>query len=57
MIPAEVRDIVYVIAAVLFIFDLKWMSHPRTAVKGNLAGAIAIMAGLALMLWFFILVG
>jgi NAD(P) transhydrogenase subunit beta len=42
MIPPQVRDIVYVIAAILFIFDLKWMAHPRTAVRGNLTGAIGM---------------
>jgi NAD(P) transhydrogenase subunit beta len=47
MIPAQVRDIIYVIAAVLFIFDLKWMAHPRTAVRGNLTGAIGM--GLAIL--------
>ena len=47
MIPVQVRDILYVIAAVLFIFDLKWMAHPRTAVRGNLVGAIGM--GLAIL--------
>ena len=37
MIPEQVRDIAYIIAAVLFILDLKWMAHPRTAVRGNAA--------------------
>jgi len=26
----------------LFIFDLKWMAHPRTAVRGNFAGALGM---------------
>jgi len=38
----------YLVAAVLFIIGLKMMSHPRTAVRGNLSGAfgmaIAIVA-------------
>ena len=42
--------IAYIVAAVLFIFGLKFMAHPRTAVRGNLLGAlgmaIAIGAGL-----------
>ncbi|MDH3283279.1 MAG: NAD(P)(+) transhydrogenase (Re/Si-specific) subunit beta, partial [Acidobacteriota bacterium] len=42
MIPAYVRDIVYVVAAVLFILDLKWMGHPRTAVRGNTAGVLGM---------------
>jgi len=51
MIPAQIRDIIYVIAAVLFIYDLKWMSHPRTAVRGNLIGAVAM--GLAIVATLF----
>jgi len=47
VIPEQLRDIVYVIAAILFIFDLKWMSHPRTAVRGNFAGALGM--GLAIV--------
>ena len=47
MIPAQLRDIIYVIAAVLFILDLKWMAHPRTAVRGNLVGAFSM--GLAIL--------
>ena len=42
--------LVYIVAAVLFIFGLKFMAHPRTAVRGNLFGAtgmgLAIIAGL-----------
>jgi NAD(P) transhydrogenase subunit beta len=44
MIPPQIRDLIYVVAAVLFILDLKWMAHPRTAVRGNAVGA----AGMAL---------
>ena len=40
----------YLVAAVLFIFGLKFMAHPRTAVRGNRLGAtgmgLAIVAGL-----------
>ena len=42
MIPDQLRDILYVISAVLFILDLKWMSHPRTAVRGNAVGALGM---------------
>ncbi len=48
MLSQAVVNIAYLIAAVLFILDLKWMSHPRTAVRGNRAGilgmAIAVVA-------------
>ncbi len=43
MIPDQLRDIIYVVAAVLFILDLKWMAHPRTAVRGNAAGALGML--------------
>ena len=43
MIPAQLRDLLYILAAVLFILDLKWMAHPRTAVRGNFAGVIGIV--------------
>ncbi|MEM8678726.1 MAG: NAD(P)(+) transhydrogenase (Re/Si-specific) subunit beta [Planctomycetota bacterium] len=39
-------QICYLLAAVLFIFGLKFMAHPRTAVRGNRLGA----AGMALAL-------
>ena len=47
MIHDQLRDSIYVIAAVLFILDLKWMAHPRTAVKGNVVGALGM--GLAIV--------
>ncbi len=47
-LPHDVVNIAYLIAAILFILDLKWMAHPRTAVRGNRAGlqglAIAVLA-------------
>lgn len=33
---------VYLIAAILFILGLKGLSHPRTAVRGNLMGAVGM---------------
>ncbi len=64
MVSQNVQNLLYIIAAALFIFDLKWMSHPRTAVRGNLVGAIAMgLAILAALLgqpphgWTYILVG
>jgi NAD(P) transhydrogenase subunit beta len=33
----------YLVAAVLFIFGLKGLTHPRTAVRGNLIGAIGML--------------
>ena len=43
----ETQDILiqlaYFVAAALFIFGLKGMTHPRTAVRGNLLGATAML--------------
>jgi len=50
MIPDTVRDLVYVIAAVLFILDLKWMSHPRTAVRGNAVGTLGMALAIVVTL-------
>ncbi|MBD3167302.1 NAD synthetase [bacterium] len=43
MLSQEFVNIVYVIAAILFIFDLKWMSHPRTAARGNAVGSLGML--------------
>ncbi len=40
----QLRDVAYLVAAVLFILDLKWMAYPRKALRGNWAG----VAGMAL---------
>ena len=40
----------YLIAAVLFIFGLKGLTHPRTAVRGNLMGAIGMLLAVILTL-------
>jgi len=42
MLDSNIVNLCYLVAAVLFILDLKWMAHPRTAVRGNRAGAIAM---------------
>jgi NAD(P) transhydrogenase subunit beta len=51
MIPPQLRDIIYVIAAVLFIFDLKWMAHPRTAVRGNAIGVLGMTLAILVTLF------
>ena len=44
-------DLTYLLASILFIFGIKGLTHPRTAVRGNLLGAagmlLAIVATLA----------
>ena len=63
MLDANLANILYLVAAVLFILDLKWMAHPRTAVRGNTVGvagmALAIFATLASgkFDWTYILAG
>ena len=42
-------EVAYILSAVLFMFGLKRMAHPRTAVRGNLYGAM----GMLLALWFY----
>ena len=51
MVSAELIDLAYLIASVLFIMALKGLSHPRYAVRGNLYGAIGMLiATVAVML-------
>jgi NAD(P) transhydrogenase subunit beta len=38
-----VVNIAYLVAAALFIFGLKGLAHPRTAVRGNLVGALGML--------------
>jgi NAD(P) transhydrogenase subunit beta len=63
MLSQNVINIVYVFAAILFILDLKWMAHPRTAVRGNQAGMIGMLVAIVATLlsdrfdWSYILIG
>ena len=63
MLSQQVVNLVYLVAAVLFILDLKWMAHPRTAVRGNRAGALGMALAVAATLlsgrhdWSLILIG
>ena len=43
-------DLFYLAAAVLFIFALKDMSHPRTAVRGNMLGAAGMLLAIVVTL-------
>ena len=40
----------YLIAAILFIFGLKGLTHPRTAVRGNLLGACGMLLAIIITL-------
>jgi NAD(P) transhydrogenase subunit beta len=39
-------NLAYLLAAVLFIFGLKGLTHPRTAVRGNLLGATGMLVAI-----------
>ena len=43
-------NLFYLVAAVLFIFGLKGLSHPRTAVRGNLFGATGMLLAIVVTL-------
>jgi NAD(P) transhydrogenase subunit beta len=54
-VKAAVVNLAYLVASILFILTFKGLSHPRTAVRANLVGAvgmgIAILATLGLVDW------
>ncbi|MCB9850480.1 MAG: NAD(P)(+) transhydrogenase (Re/Si-specific) subunit beta [Phycisphaerales bacterium] len=57
------RRLAYLIASILFIAGLKWLTHPRTAVNGNLISAagmlLAVVATLTVggLNWVWIIIG
>jgi H+-translocating NAD(P) transhydrogenase subunit beta len=63
MLSQHLVNIIYLVAAVLFILDLQWMAHPRTAVRGNLVGTLGMLLAIAATLfsqqqdWMYILIG
>ena len=48
--PKEFIDLFYLAAAVLFILGLKGLSHPRTAVRGNLLGSTGMLLAVVVTL-------
>ncbi len=48
--PPAVVNFTYLVAAVLFILGLKGLGHPRTAVRGNLLGAIGMLLAVVVTL-------
>jgi H+-translocating NAD(P) transhydrogenase subunit beta len=63
MLSQDLVNVVYLLASVLFILDLMWMSHPKTAVRGNTVGAIGMLLAILATLaserfeWSYILLG
>ena len=47
---ADLVNIVYLIAASLFVLGLKGLSHPRTAVRGNMLGALGMFIAVVITL-------
>jgi NAD(P) transhydrogenase subunit beta len=45
-----IRNLFYILAAVLFIFGIKGLTHPRTAVRGNLLGALGMLIAIVVTL-------
>jgi len=50
MLPEYVINLVYVLAAALFVLGLKGLTHPRTAVRGNLLGAVGMLLAVVVTL-------
>ncbi len=50
MHQATIINLSYLIASVLFIFGLKGLTHPRTAVRGNLTAAMAMLIAVVVTL-------
>ena len=46
-----IQNIAYLVASVLFILGLKGLTHPRTAVRGNLTGSAAMLLAVVATLW------
>ena len=42
--------LIYLVASALFILGLKNMAHPRTAVRGNLLGALGMLLAVVVTL-------
>ncbi len=45
-------NILYVVAAMLFIFGIKGLTHPRTAVRGNMLGATGMLLAILVTLFW-----
>jgi NAD(P) transhydrogenase subunit beta len=45
-----IKNLFYILAAILFIFGIKGLTHPRTAVRGNLLGALGMLVAIVVTL-------
>src|SRR5688572_5588838 len=48
--PYALTELSYLVAAVLFIIGLKWLSSPTTAVKGNRLSGVGMLIAIAVTL-------
>jgi len=46
----QLANLAYLVAAILFILGIKGMTHPRTAVRGNLLGAVGMLIAVVVTL-------
>ncbi len=46
-----IQNLAYLLASVLFIIGIKGLTHPRTAVRGNLTGSAAMLLAVVATLW------
>ena len=49
--PLTLINLAYLVAAVLFIFGLKGLTHPRKAVRGNMLGATGMLLAIVVTLF------
>lgn len=49
--PLSIVNLAYLVASILFILGLKGLAHPRTAVRGNLLGALGMLLAIVVTLW------
>jgi len=49
-VPQVIVNLAYLVASILFILSLKGLTHPRTAVRGNLAGAAGMLLAIVVTL-------
>jgi proton-translocating NAD(P)+ transhydrogenase subunit beta len=47
----SIVNLAYLIASILFILGIKGMTHPRTAVRGNLIGAVGMLIAVLATVW------
>ncbi|MFC1493009.1 NAD(P)(+) transhydrogenase (Re/Si-specific) subunit beta [candidate division KSB1 bacterium] len=47
----SIINLAYLVSAILFIFGIKGLTHPRTAVRGNLRGAIGMFIAVVVTLF------